>query len=265
MLLKLKYAIAESVKRNPWTWHVVWNALPRIPLLLPHDKSYYGFAHLTGSVDGLFLDVGANNGITAAGFRKLNRRYRILALEASRIHAPALERLKQKMEGFDYRITGVGKAGGSFRLFTPIFRGIPIHTHASASRGYMDVALRRDFPARVVDRVTVDEQTVEIIPIDSLDLSPSLVKIDIEGGDFDAVLGMQKTIARCRPPSCLSSRPERARAWPRSFTRGYIGCSFSMKDGTASLPSTLIAKRRSGSFLGCRSTSSRFRASEPSR
>ena len=207
MLLKVKYAIAESVKRNPWTWHVVWNALPQIPFLLPHDKSYYGFTHLTGTGEGLFLDIGANNGISSAGFRKLNQRYRILALEANRLHVPALERLKRRIAAFDYRITGVGNTAGSFQLFTPLYRGIPVHTHTSASRSYMQVALRRDFPARVVDRMTIDEQTVEMISIDSLNLCPSLVKIDIEGADFDALLGMQATVARCRPAIMFEFTP----------------------------------------------------------
>ena len=211
MLLKVKYAIAESVKANPWTWHVVWNALPQIPFLLPHDKSYYGFTHLTGAGDGLFLDIGANNGISAAGFRKLNRRYRILALEANRIHVPALERLKRRIADFEYRITGVGSSAGSFRLFTPVYHSIPVHTHASASRSYMEVALRRDFPARIVDQMTIDEQTVEMLTIDSLNLSPNLVKIDVEGGEAAVLEGAARVLAECNPIILCEVHLEEAR------------------------------------------------------
>jgi FkbM family methyltransferase len=222
MLQGIKYAVAESVKRNPWTWHIVWNAMPLTPLLLPHDKSYYGFLHLAGAGDGLFLDIGANNGITSAGFRKLNSRYRILAIEASVIHAPALARLKRREQAFDYIVTGVGRAPGSFQLFTPIYRGMPIHTHSSSSRPYMDVALRRDFSTAVVDRMTMDEQTVRIIEIDSLGLSPDIVKIDIEGADFEALQGMTKTIRRCRPAVMFEFTPGKSDGIaPFFLERGY--------------------------------------------
>src|SRR5690242_3009928 len=97
MLDKLKYRAAEITKKHPRTWSWVWNSLPRITILLPHDKSYYGFRSLACHQDGLFLDVGANNGITAAGFRRLNKQYRILSIEANRCHEPALGRLKQRI------------------------------------------------------------------------------------------------------------------------------------------------------------------------
>ena len=78
---RLKYAVASVVKRNPTTWSLVWERMPHWPLLLPHERSYLGFRQLATRKEGLFLDVGANNGISAASFRKLNARYRTLSLE----------------------------------------------------------------------------------------------------------------------------------------------------------------------------------------
>ena len=217
MLKKLKYSMAEAIKKNPRTWSLVWNTLPRLTFLLPHDKTYYGFCHLATKKQGLFLDVGANNGMTAAGFRHLNTAYRILSVEANRHHEPALRRLKGRIQDFDYMISAVGRDPGELRLITPTYKGIPIHTHTSSSRDYLDVSLRRDFTPKVVDRIIYDEQVVETITIDSLNLNPDIVKIDVEGGDYEVLLGMTQTISRCRPFIMIEFTPKKTGAVTEFF------------------------------------------------
>jgi FkbM family methyltransferase len=209
MLDKPKYWAAEVLKKHPRTWSWVWNILPRITILLPHDKSYYGFRRLAGGQDGLFLDVGANNGMTAAGFRKLNKKYRILSIEANRYHEPALRRLKQRIGSFDYIIAAVGAGHGEVRLYTPIYKGIPIHTHTSSSRDYLEVSLRRDFSPTVVGQIVYDEQIVKVIPLDSLNLQPDIVKIDVEGLDYEVLLGMRQTIDKFRPAIMVEYTPSK--------------------------------------------------------
>jgi FkbM family methyltransferase len=217
MLTKLKYSIAEAIKKNPRTWSWVWNTLPRLTFLLPHDKTYYGFCHLAKKKEGLFLDVGANNGMTAAGFRSLNATYQIFSIEANRHHEPALRNLKRRIKNFDYMISAVGRAPGELQLITPTYKGIPIHTHTSSSRDYLDVSLRRDFTANVVDRILYDEQVVKMITIDSLNLNPDIVKIDVEGGDYDVLLGMTQTISRCRPFIMIEFTPKKTGAMTEFF------------------------------------------------
>ncbi len=46
---------------------------------------------------------------------------------------------------------------------------------------------------------TLRLQTVDVIPLDSLDLSPDLLQLDVEGFEYEALLGATNTIKRCRP------------------------------------------------------------------
>ena len=62
---------------------------------------------------GLFLDVGANNGISAAGFHRIIPKYDIVSIEASRHHEKALQRLERSIPGFSYRRLGPGSSRGS--------------------------------------------------------------------------------------------------------------------------------------------------------
>lgn len=207
MFTKLKYATAEKVKQNPYLWALFWNSLPRLRFLLPHDKSYFGLRHILRNEEGLILDIGANNGISAAGFRRINRDCPILSVEANAHHEPSLRRLKRTLPKFDYRILAAGRDEGTLRLHTPMFRWIPIHTHTSSSHEYMDASLSRDFSPRVMRRIRFQEHTAEVLPLDKLDLEPSLVKVDIEGADGGALWGLEQTTRRCRPVFLIEFTP----------------------------------------------------------
>lgn len=207
MITGIKYNVAEALKRRPHTWSWAWNTLPRIRFLLPHDSSYYGFQQLVRTGGGLFLDVGANNGITAAGFRRLNDSYRILSIEANRHLEPALMRMKRYLPRFDYMIIAVGSRRDKLRLYTPFFRGIAIHSHTSSSMDYLKISLERDFSSKVVAQLSYDEQTVDVVPIDDLGLEPDIVKIDVEGMDYEVLHGMRGTIERSRPSVMMEFTP----------------------------------------------------------
>ncbi len=49
---------------------------------------------------------------------------------------------------------------------------------------------------------------VDVIALDDLDLSPSIVKIDVEGFELSVLRGLERTIARCRPLLLLETPPD---------------------------------------------------------
>ena len=226
---RLKYAAASVVKRNPTTWSLVWERMPHWPLLLPHERSYLGFRHLATREQGLFLDVGANNGISAAGFRKLNASYEILSIEADSAHRDSLERLRGRIPAFDYRILAAGDTRETLTFYTPVYRGRAIHSHTSADLDYLEVSLARDFP-RQAEGVDFLEQRVEVMPLDDLELRPDIVKIDVEGQDGAVLRGLERTIAAHRPYILLEYTPDfmqQSEGWLRE--RGYRFCVYDFR------------------------------------
>lgn len=196
---RLKCLMAGIVNSHPYLWFVAWRLMPHLPFLLPHEKSYYAFRHLASAEDRLFLDVGANNGLSALGFRRLIPHYRIFSIEANRHHATALHKLKCKLDNFDYLITGAGHVRSQFTLYTAMYNGVSLHTGASLNLEYLQKGLAHDFSQRVVDRIIWTQQVVDVIPLDDLHLKPDIIKIDAEGFDYEVLLGLQQTIGTHRP------------------------------------------------------------------
>lgn len=188
------------VQRHPYSWKLAWEAVHKLPFLLPHDKSYNAFRYfIKAAPAGLYLDVGANDGISALSFRTFSRDYHILSLEPNRLLEPSLRRLKLRDARFDYRMVGAGSAPGRARFYMPVYRGIALHTFTSASREHVVRALEEQFGAKVARRARIEAIDGEVVRLDDLGLAPAIVKIDAEGFDDDVLEGMTATIVRARP------------------------------------------------------------------
>ena len=57
----------------------------------------------------------------------------------------------------------------------------------------------KSFGASIANYVTIEAFDCDIIPVDSLDINPSVIKIDAEGFDYDVIEGLKTTIERTRP------------------------------------------------------------------
>lgn len=192
-----------------------------IPFFLPHHKDYYGFKHLTTATGGLFVDVGANDGISALGFRQVNKSYHILSIEPNQNHEPALYAVKRRMKRFDYKIVGAGSRRGQKILYIPKAAGVSIDTLASLHIDF--VKLTSTFYSKN-QKITYTKQVVDIIPLDTLKLHPDIIKIDTEGNELDVLHGLRQTIGRYRPCILIESRPSLL-SEEKKFFRGF---SYSM-------------------------------------
>lgn len=204
----VKAFLARLATGHPYAWFAAWRMVDRLPFVLPHEKAYYGFRHLATGEDGLFLDVGANNGCSAVGFRRLVPHYRILSIEPNPCHETALARLKRRLDRFEYRMVAAGRERGEAVLHTATYRGIPLHTGASLSLDYGRSAYARKFSPGVVARIRWTRAVVEVIPLDELELKPDLVKIDAEGFDHEVLLGLRRTLVNHRPCVLVEYGPE---------------------------------------------------------
>jgi len=198
--MPLRERLAALAESNPYLWLIAWRSLHWFPFLLPHDASYRAVRHFfKAAPDGLLLDVGANDGISVLSFRALDSRYRILSFEPNLLLEPSLARLKKRDERFDYQMVGAGSQRTRERFFVPTYRGILLHTFTSGSSEQVRTAIAASFGQGVADRARIIEFENEVVPLDDLELQPTIVKVDAEGFEHEILLGMADTIDRCQP------------------------------------------------------------------
>ncbi len=198
--LRFNFVVFPVLRRAPNIWFIGRRWLQYIPFFLPHDKAYHGFAYLARGKEGLFLDVGANDGISAVGFRRVNKNYRILSIEPNVCHERHLKKLNKRIKKFDYMLIGAGLTRSTQTMYIPVYNGVSLYTAATLRKEFLLGTLEKyDFRGSADKKVEIVEQKVEIIPLDELNLKPDIVKIDTEGFDIEVLLGMEKTIQASRP------------------------------------------------------------------
>jgi len=196
-MLSLAGRIAEL---HPRIWKIGWWAAHQFRFLLPHDPSFHALRHfIRAAPRGLFLDIGANDGISALSFRRFDANYRIFSLEPNPLLEPKLRRLKREDANFDYVIAGAGDTCGRAVFYVPTYNGVMLHTFVSTHMHQVKHGLRDAFGSRIAGQSTVQPVESEIVRIDDLSLEPTIVKIDTEGFEYQVLRGMEKTIARSRP------------------------------------------------------------------
>jgi FkbM family methyltransferase len=196
---RLRIALARSPKayqlaRRPY-------GLGRYLLRRPHEAAYAAFK-LFPDRTGLFLDVGANAGMSAYSFRIFRAGNPILSIEPNPFHEGDLRFVGRIVRRFDYRICAAGAEHQRLTLHVPVFNGVPLTTEASllAEEVWGSHSLRRRLGPRMDGaRFAVVEREVRVVPLDDMQLEPSFVKLDVQGFETEALLGLLRTIERARP------------------------------------------------------------------
>jgi FkbM family methyltransferase len=195
------------VKRDIRAYFFVRHRLLRLRVFLPHDTDFWGFALLPRR-DGIFLDVGANDGISALSFRVVDATTPILSIEPNPYHKTMLLELKRRISSFDFKIIGAGESECTLPLYTPFYKGFPITAYASHSE---DAARRNLNSAMFIPGIGENAEflytEVSIIPLDGLGLQPSMIKIDVEGFESSVLSGLRQTLRLHHPTVMIEYNP----------------------------------------------------------
>jgi FkbM family methyltransferase len=168
----------------------------------PHEPDFEFYRYAAPAPPGrVFLDVGANTGISALCFRLYDKRTPIVSIEPNATLRTDLELVRRLIRGFEYRLLAAGEERGERTLYVPCYRGTPISGEASLRRPerhdvwWIEQNVRTAAPGDF----SVIEQPVQVVPLDDLGLAPAHVKIDVEGSEAEVLRGMRRTLERHRP------------------------------------------------------------------
>ena len=199
MINQMKSFLQHVAVSNIYLYAFVRRIAGQIPFLLPHDAAFYAFKKL-GDGGRIFLDIGANDGISARSYRKLVPNRPILSFEPNPHHEVSLLRVKKSISNFNYELMGAGETNDSMTLFTPIYKNIPLTNYASLDTDAARKNLDRHMNIKNIgQKVTFSKNEVLVKKLDDLSLDPEIIKIDVEGFEDIVISGLMKTIAKSRP------------------------------------------------------------------
>lgn len=204
---RIKANVSYLVQRDIRVYMLVRHHLGRLRPFLPHDPDFAAFGLLPAR-GGCFLDVGANDGISALSFRVFQKQAPIISIEPNPYHRQTLERTKRRIKGFEYLLVGAGESDSAVSLFTPIYKGYPLTSYASLDPEVGRRNLERSMPIRNVGREAVFSETV--VPIRRLDnfgFNPDFIKVDVEGFEDGVLRGLVNTLATHRPSVMVEYNP----------------------------------------------------------
>jgi FkbM family methyltransferase len=174
-------------------------SLEQIRRRIVHDDDFNAFRTFPRDSQLLVMDVGANRGQSIISLKTILPKVVIHAFEANPMFFGGLEELKML-----YRDTltvhryGLGRAAGTLRFYVPWVGDTPYLEESSTRLDYFDKPwIVEKFLAR--GKMRLEEFTVQIRAGDEMSLSPDIVKIDVEGAEYDVLIGLGDTLQRSRP------------------------------------------------------------------
>lgn len=188
----------------------------------PHDPDYAVFG-LFPQTDGLFLDVGANAGMSSMSLRIYQRRARILAIEPNPYHEPDLRWTQRVVGRMEYGVWAAGDSPGEAEFFIPVYRGVPITTEAALTREFVEESpsLRDQLGSRMNSAdFEIVRTRVDVRRIDDLEVRPALVKVDVQGHEQAALSGMAQTLKACGPPVLVEAPSSETKEFMASLGYG---------------------------------------------
>ncbi len=165
-----------------------------------HEPDFNAFKLICEDRPQLFLDIGANVGMSALSFFTLKPNSQVISFEPNPINYPYLDRLSNKFENFQYMKVGLGDKPGVIDFYYPVYNGREMTALGSYDYQKAQSWLNEDtiyfFDA---DKLKVKKITVNVKTLDSFQLQPEFIKIDVEGFEYQVLLGSKETIKNNRP------------------------------------------------------------------
>ncbi|MEP4149536.1 MAG: FkbM family methyltransferase [Halioglobus sp.] len=165
-----------------------------------HDADFECFRCIT-KPDPTILDVGANRGQSIASFKLLFPESNIDSFEANPLFFPILEGVKAWYSNVQIHNYGLGSDTGVLEFQVPIVDGKAYLEEGSTRDDNFEKPWVIERLKSYGEKLEFDVFPVEIRVADQAlhEQAVDIVKIDVEGAEFDVLSSMTRIIERSRP------------------------------------------------------------------
>jgi len=207
----IKYKIIRLIESNYKLNLLIYNNIRFFKFLLPHEKDFYGMLLLCkNQKKQIFLDIGANLGISSLGFRQLGFKNIIYAFEPNHyLYNCYLKKISKKNKNIIVKNIALGNSNSSKILYMPFYKSRCIHYFCSFNKKYLINSIKITFP-NLLNKIVIRKKKIKCRRFDDLNLkiAPHFIKIDTEGYDQFVLKGLKKTINKYKPVFLLEYNKE---------------------------------------------------------
>jgi FkbM family methyltransferase len=175
----------------------------------PFDYTFNLLKDFIPDTKRVFVDVGANKGQSIAAMRLFHPGIAIVAFEPRSATFQALQRYTAYFEQLELVHGGLGDRPGQFELYTPVYRGHVFDGLASTIPHEAEEWLssnRLYFFDK--SKLSIQREDVALRALDSYNLCPSFLKLDVQGAEESVLRGGLDTIAAHKPLIMVEQSPQ---------------------------------------------------------
>lgn len=216
-LIQAGQRLGRKLAKGNIFWYRVFRRLIReLPLFLPHEEDISFLLRNFGPIR-TFVDVGANDGITALGALRGGAE-KVVSFEPNPQFFSHLKAIERRFPSrYSFHQLGLSDEERELELHIPSSGGIPLTNFASFSVGEAAKNVEFFLGRKVIKMSGV---MVQVRTLDSFGLEPDILKIDVEGLEIEVLDGARHTISKCLPALVLETHRGADHAISRSL-RGY--------------------------------------------
>ncbi len=197
----LKFKLIRIIESNPILNLIIYNNISFFKPFLPHEKDYYGIKLLINNkINDSIIDVGGNLGISAMGFRELGYKNKIFLFEPNKylFEKFIINKLLKGYKNICAFNFALGFRNETKNFYYPYYKNFCLHYFCSFDKEYIKNSLKMTFNNK---KFRIFNKPMKIKKFDNINLKcvPKLVKIDVEGFDYEVLKGMKKSIDKHKP------------------------------------------------------------------
>jgi FkbM family methyltransferase len=174
----------------------------------PFEAEFALLRHIDIS-DRSILDIGANRGQSIDAIRLYQASAKVIAFEPNTLLAKKLVARFRRDPNVHIMNAGLSASDVEADLYVPYYRRFMYDGLASfdesEARGWLNAETVWNFDAA---KLRVEKCTCKLKRLDPLQLTPKVVKIDVQGFEADVLKGGEQTFNTVRPLIILENNPD---------------------------------------------------------
>jgi FkbM family methyltransferase len=164
-----------------------------------HEDDFEALRILPRTSNNLFLDIGANRGDAVHSILMRRPDAKVIGFEPNTILVEKVKNVYKNDLRVEVRNHGLGDKEGSFELYVPFYNNYMFDGLASFIERRAHRALINRLYGFNPEKLEVKKLVCAVKRLDSLNLQPYFIKIDVQGFEYEVLLGGEKTIRESKP------------------------------------------------------------------